>query len=139
MDFTQIRVNESRDKKMWVTWITRTWYVFFNKFQLQNGHHYRLVLILFTPKSRSIRFYLKKNSSLNITCIITHFMSPISHSTLKKSWLLKRIFKLFQLLPDNIHEIANGKLHISTTDIYTGDNIIVDNFQDKQDVIDVSI
>ena len=53
--------------------------------------------------------------------------------------ITKKIFKLFQLLPDNIHEIANGKLHISTTDIYTGDNIIVDNFQDKQDVIDVSI
>ena len=30
-----------------------------------------------------------------------------------------------QLLPDNIHELANGKLHISATDVYTGKNIKV--------------
>ena len=44
----------------------------------------------------------------------------------------------FQLLPDNIHELATGRLHISTTDVYTGENVIVDNFQNKQEVIDVS-
>ena len=25
-----------------------------------------------------------------------------------------------QLLPENIHELADGKLHISATDVYTG-------------------
>ena len=28
-----------------------------------------------------------------------------------------------QLLPENIHELADGKLHISATDVYTGKNI----------------
>ena len=30
-----------------------------------------------------------------------------------------------QLLPENIHERAVGKLHISATDVYTGKNIEV--------------
>ena len=30
-----------------------------------------------------------------------------------------------QLLPENIHELADGKLHISATDVYTGKNIEV--------------
>ena len=43
-----------------------------------------------------------------------------------------------RLLPDNIHEMATGKLHISSTDAYTGENIIISNFNSKKEVIDVS-
>ena len=46
---------------------------------------------------------------------------------------------LNKILPDNIHEIANGRLHISVTDVYTGQNIIIDNYTDKKEVIDVSV
>ena len=44
-----------------------------------------------------------------------------------------------QLLPDNIHELANGKLHISVTDVYTGKNILIKNYRDKQEVIDAVV
>ena len=44
----------------------------------------------------------------------------------------------FQRLPDNVHELANGVLHISSTDVYSGQNILIDNFQNKAEVIDVS-
>ena len=43
-----------------------------------------------------------------------------------------------QLLPENIHELANGKLHISVTDVYTGKNVLINNYRDKREVIDVS-
>ena len=43
-----------------------------------------------------------------------------------------------RLLPDNIHEMATGKLHISSTDAYTGENIIISTFHSKKEVIDVS-
>ena len=44
-----------------------------------------------------------------------------------------------QLLPDNIHELANGKLHISATDVYTGKNVLIKNYRDKKEVIDAVI
>ena len=43
-----------------------------------------------------------------------------------------------RLLPDNIHEMATGKLHISSTDAYTGENIILSTYHSKKEVIDVS-
>ena len=48
------------------------------------------------------------------------------------------ILYLFQNLPDNIHEMATGKLHISSTDAYTGENILISNYHSKKEVIDVS-
>ena len=42
-------------------------------------------------------------------------------------------------MPDNIHEIATGRLHISVTDVYSGQNYLIDNYQSKKDVVDVSI
>ena len=44
-----------------------------------------------------------------------------------------------QLLPENIHELANEKLHISATDVYTGKNVIIKNYRDKKEVIDAVI
>ena len=49
------------------------------------------------------------------------------------------IFSFLQLLPDNIHELANGKLHISATDVYTGKNVLIKNYRDKKEVIDAVI
>ena len=49
------------------------------------------------------------------------------------------ILYLFQNLPDNIHEMASGKLHISSTDAYTGENILISSYHSKKEVIDVSI
>ena len=48
------------------------------------------------------------------------------------------ILYLFQNLPDNIHEMASGKLHISSTDAYTGENILISSYHSKKEVIDVS-
>ena len=45
---------------------------------------------------------------------------------------------MHRLLPDNIHEMATGKLHISSTDAYTGENIIISTYHSKKEVIDVS-
>merc|ERR1712213_103187 len=46
---------------------------------------------------------------------------------------------LERLLPENIHELANGKLHISVTDVYTGKNVLINNYRDKREVIDVVV
>ena len=43
------------------------------------------------------------------------------------------------LLPENIHTLATGKLHLSLTDVYTGQNMIVSNFKDKAEVIEAVI
>ena len=34
--------------------------------------------------------------------------------------------------------MASGKLHISSTDAYTGENILISNYHSKKEVIDVS-
>jgi len=46
---------------------------------------------------------------------------------------------LHKNLPDNIHEVANGRLHISVTKVYDGSNLLVTEFSSKQEVIDVVI
>ena len=44
---------------------------------------------------------------------------------------------LNKLLPENIHILATGKLHLSVTDVYSGQNVIISNFKDKAEVIEV--
>ena len=43
------------------------------------------------------------------------------------------------MLPDNIHIIANGKLHISVTSVYSGENVLISNFTSKEELIGVSV
>jgi len=45
---------------------------------------------------------------------------------------------LDKFLPDNAHEIASGRLHISLTRVSDKQNFIVNQFNDKNDLIDVS-
>ena len=51
--------------------------------------------------------------------VLLHFVSVFLKQTLFFT------FCGLQLLPENIHELADGKLHISATDVYTGKNIEV--------------
>jgi hypothetical protein len=44
-----------------------------------------------------------------------------------------------KFLPENAHEIASGRLHISLTRVSDRKNILVSEFKDKNDLIDVSI
>lgn len=46
---------------------------------------------------------------------------------------------LAKFLPDNAHEIASGRLFISLTRVSDRKNILVSEFCDKSDLIDVSI
>jgi len=45
---------------------------------------------------------------------------------------------LDKFLPDNAHEIASGRLHISLTRVSDKRNILVSEFSDKNDLMDVS-
>jgi len=45
---------------------------------------------------------------------------------------------LDKFLPDNAHEIASGRLHISLTRVSDKQNILVSEFSDKNDLMDVS-
>jgi len=45
---------------------------------------------------------------------------------------------LDKFLPDNAHEIASGRLHISLTRVSDKQNVLVSEFTDKNDLIDVS-
>jgi len=44
---------------------------------------------------------------------------------------------LQNILPDDVHERVNGKLHVSLTKVYDGKNLLVNAFSSKQEVIDV--
>jgi len=44
---------------------------------------------------------------------------------------------LQNILPDDVHEKVNGKLHVSLTKVYDGKNLLVNAFSSKQEVIDV--
>lgn len=46
---------------------------------------------------------------------------------------------LSRVLPDNIHEVVQGRLHVSLTKVYDGTNILVNQFASKEEVIQVSI
>lgn len=47
--------------------------------------------------------------------------------------------KLERGLPDDVHIRANGKLHISLTRAFDGENVVVNQFDSKQDVIQALI
>ena len=40
-----------------------------------------------------------------------------------------------QILPDDIHVLANGRLHISVTKVMDGSNTIAENFSSKRELI----
>ena len=44
----------------------------------------------------------------------------------------------FQLLPEDIHIRANGRLFVSVTSVYSGENIIISNYSSKKELVDVS-
>ena len=46
---------------------------------------------------------------------------------------------LDKLLPNDVHTIVNGKLHVSLTKVYDGQNMLVNQFSSKQEVIEVPI
>jgi len=45
---------------------------------------------------------------------------------------------LDKYLPDNAHEMASGRLHISLTRVSDKRNLLVSQYSDKNDLIDVS-
>lgn len=45
---------------------------------------------------------------------------------------------LDNFLPDNAHEIASGRLHISLTRVSDKQNVLISQFSDKNDLMDVS-
>ena len=47
------------------------------------------------------------------------------------------ILFLLQFLPDDAHIRVNGKLHISLTRVYDGKNVIVSQFNSKDDLMQV--
>ncbi|XP_040567487.1 uncharacterized protein [Lepeophtheirus salmonis] len=46
---------------------------------------------------------------------------------------------LTQILPENVHELVNGKLHISVTRVYDGTNVIISNFVSKKELIEAVV
>jgi len=44
---------------------------------------------------------------------------------------------LQNILPEDVHEKINGKLHVSLTKVYDGKNLLVNQFSSKQEVVDV--
>lgn len=68
----------------------------------------------------------KRASSLTLGPLHPHFRIV---NTVKKSFQ--------KILPENAHEIANGRLHISLTRVSDFKNIIVTEFRSKEDLIEV--
>lgn len=53
--------------------------------------------------------------------------------------IVKTVRRAFEkMLPDNAHEIASGKVHISLTRVPDLQNVIVSKFFSKEDLIEVS-
>ena len=54
------------------------------------------------------------------------------------SIIIGMIHLFFQLLPEDIHIRANGRLFVSVTSVYSGENIIISNYSSKKELVDVS-
>ena len=50
---------------------------------------------------------------------------------------LRRSFE--RILPDNAHELASGRLHISLTRVSDLKNVVVSEFFSKEDIVEVSL
>lgn len=60
--------------------------------------------------------------------------------TLHPSFNLGRSLRegLEEVLPDNVHQLVSGKICISLTRVSDGENVLVSDFQSKEEVVDVS-
>ena len=45
---------------------------------------------------------------------------------------------LQESLPDNVHQVISGKVHISLTRVSDGENVLVSEFHSKDELVDVS-
>ncbi|MGH0178844.1 UNVERIFIED_CONTAM: hypothetical protein FKN15_078131 [Acipenser sinensis] len=61
-----------------------------------------------------------------------HFLGP-----LHPSFSLFKVIKscLLRSLPENAHELATGRLHVSMTRLADGENILVSDFQSREDLV----
>ncbi|KAK1152323.1 patatin-like phospholipase domain-containing protein 2 isoform X1 [Acipenser oxyrinchus oxyrinchus] len=61
-----------------------------------------------------------------------HFLGP-----LHPSFSLFKVLKscLLRSLPENAHELATGRLHVSMTRLADGENILVSDFQSREDLV----
>lgn len=61
-------------------------------------------------------------------------LGPFSPSFNIQNLLLEGIEKF---LPQDVHKIVSGKLHISLTRVYDGKNVIVSEFPTREDLVQV--
>lgn len=62
----------------------------------------------------------------------SHSLGPFSPSFNIQSCLLEGLEKF---LPENAHTIVNGRLHVSLTRVYDGKNVIVSQFNSREDLL----
>lgn len=62
----------------------------------------------------------------------SHSLGPFSPSFNIQTCLLEGLQKF---LPPNAHELVNGKLHISLTRVYDGKNVIVSQYNSREDLL----
>lgn len=62
----------------------------------------------------------------------SHSLGPFSPSFNIQTCLMQGLQKF---LPANAHEMVNGKLHISLTRVYDGKNVIVSQFNSREDLL----
>lgn len=65
----------------------------------------------------------------------SHSLGPFSPRFNIQTCLLEGLQKF---LPPDAHERVNGKLHISLTRVYDGKNVIVSQFNSREDLLQVS-
>ena len=60
--------------------------------------------------------------------------------TLHPSFNMSQYFRdsLHRYLPDNVHQLISGKVGISLTRVSDLENVVVSDFQSKDEVVDVS-
>ncbi|KAG7472143.1 hypothetical protein MATL_G00105470 [Megalops atlanticus] len=61
-----------------------------------------------------------------------HILGPLHPSVDTFKWIEQ---VLRRVLPDNAHLLASGRLHVSTTRIPDGKNILISEFESKEDVV----
>lgn len=78
---------------------------------------------------------------LYVSCDVHHFqVRSYTFGVLNRDFDLMKLvrMKLSAILPSNAHELCTGRLRISVTRFRDMENIILDEFQTKDELIDVS-
>jgi len=102
-------------------------------------HHSVHVCWLFTFLNHPWTFFFFSGDCTTFTLRLATKARSFSLGPLHPSFKIVKILReaLREVLPENAHEIATGKLHISLTRVSDRENVVVSEYSSKEELIQV--